>query len=234
MDGNGRVTRNPAASPVPCPDGEVWFVAGQSQAAGAAERPPAMPSGVVVQYHAGRCWDLALPVLGASSLPADEPHFNPFVHAAMGYSERTGRAVIVRFFAVGGQSVRRWSEGDLGGLMAEEMADLSRLGPVDRFMWQQGETDALSGMTSHEYAAHLGAVLDLIRSTGFSGRIHVARSSRCYDLDRDNEVGRAQEIFEGPDTDVLGPEYRHDKCHFNGAGVLAFSRAWVSHLTEGM
>lgn len=221
---------------VPCPGAhaELWLVAGQSNVAGTAEHPATIPPGEVVQFHRGRCYLPTMPILGASTMPTDRPHFNPMVYTAFEYSARTGVPVVLSFAAVGGTSIVRWSNmEDLGGELLDAAQDLSRLGPITRFLWQQGETDALADMPAADYEMHLSRVLETVRAAGFGGRAHVARSSRCYGVAWENPVGRVQERYGGPDTDVLGLEYRHDKCHFNAEGVVRASAIWNDNMRRG-
>ena len=37
-------------------------------------------------------------------------------------------------------------------------------------------------------------------------------------------------FYEGPDTDDLGEDYRHDNCHFNEAGVDEVALRWYNIL----
>ncbi len=235
-DQNMRIVRNPAALHVPCPDGELWAVAGQSNAAGSAEDPGDAPASEVVQFHNGRCYSATAPLFGASSMPTDGkyPAYNPFLRVAQEYSARTGRAVILRFISVGGTSISRWSDpNDLGDVLANELKEFATLAPVDRVFWQQGETDAIHGMSAAEYRANLERVLATIRAAGFSRQVHVARSSRCYGIGPDNPVGAVLSVYGGADTDALGQEFRHDGCHFSAEGVRAFAALWLSAIGVG-
>lgn len=234
-DQNMRIVRNSSAERIACPvqNFETWFVAGQSNAAGSAESPETVPVGSVVQFHSGECYALAQPFFGASSMPTDGSYnaFNPFGYVAAQYSQRTGKTVVLKFMSIGGQSIRRWAvSGDLYTALSAELQQFGAYAKVDRFLWQQGETDALNGMSANEYTSLLNEVLNNVYSQGFSGTIHVARSSRCYDLD-DNPVGTAQDAFRaqgfyGPNTDLISVEMRHDKCHFSAQGIVEFSRLW--------
>lgn len=235
-DDNARVIANKAARQVDCPlqNVEVWFVTGQSNAAGSAEPPANAAAGQVYLRFGGTCWTATLPLLGASSLPSGANNYNPFLAVANSYAAATGKQVVLHFLSVGGASITRWTSD-----LADELeTELRQAAPVDRVLWQQGESDALRGMDTATYLQHFAAVVRTVHSAvGLGAKLHVAKSSRCYDLGGDNPVGAAhlalqQQGLGGPDTDSLGAAYRYDRCHFNAAGVEEFARLWTQALLQ--
>jgi hypothetical protein len=75
-----------------------------------------------------------------------------------------------------------------------------------------------------------------IRSLGVDAPIFPAMTSRCKQVASDTALINAQRdlandslgIYNGPNTDVLGNEYRADNCHFNGQGLKKHALLWAN------
>lgn len=226
-----RVTFNAAATPVPCPteNVEAWFVAGQSNAAGHAQPPAGDAPGRVFQFHQGRCYTLASPLLGAGAWPDDSRNYNPFQHLAQTYSAATGKVVVLKLYSIGGTSIKAWDTN----LLPMEAAELLSLYPISRFLWQQGETDNFEGMGTTEYVQRFESLLMRVGAD----RAHVAQSSICAGSSEVNAISAAhqelQKKYPGPNTDPIATStYRYDECHFNPQGVLEFTRRWMQTLAK--
>ncbi len=148
--------------------------------------------------------------------------------------------VPVGFVSVGwgGTRVDQWLPG---GTLYPRLKDaLAGLGPggARAVLWHQGESDAAAHTTGGDYAARLRAVVAASRAdAGYDVAWGVARAAYLPGGSRDAEavVRAAQQrvidddplVFAGPNTDELGPEYRHDGVHFNEEGLRAHARGWA-------
>ena len=79
-----------------------------------------------------------------------------------------------------------------------------------------------------------------IRSQGVNAPIYISIASRCWERSGDPGIQNAQRalvqlkqgILAGPNTDILGLEYRYDGCHFSGRGLDAVADLWLDALTK--
>jgi hypothetical protein len=156
-------------------------------------------------------------------------------------SASTGLPVGFINVAEGGSSIREWQQG--GRLYARLLQALQATRPyyVRAILWAQGESD--SDLTSERYAHYLSALIEAINDDLQSGQYSVpwvvARSSynrgKVFDGPRNgvDVVVRSGFAQPGPDTDLLGSEYREaDNVHLNGAGTRAVAALWVEVLMK--
>ena len=218
--------------------GEVFIVAGQSNAAGWSE-----------SLFLGSSDDVRLGTLTNGGLAwrnADDPQMLfgggsvwPLVGQEL--SASTGLPVGFINVAEGGSSIREWQKG--GRLYARLLQALQATQPyyVRAILWAQGESD--SDLTSEQYADYLSALIEEINADLQSGQYLVpwvvARSSynkgAVFDGPRDgvDAVVRSGFAQLGPDTDLLGPEYREaDNVHLNAKGTRAAAALWTAVLVE--
>ena len=218
--------------------GEVFIVAGQSNAAGWSE-----------SLFLGSSVDVRLGTLSNGGLAwrnADDPQVVfgggsvwPLVGQEL--SASTGLPVGFINVAEGGSSIHEWQKG--GRLYARLLQALQATRPyyVRAILWAQGESD--SDLTSERYAHYLSALIESINDDLQSGQYSVpwvvARSSynkgAVFDGPRDgvDVVVRSGFAQAGPDTDLLGPEYREaDNLHFNAKGTRAAAALWTAVLIE--
>ena len=143
--------------------------------------------------------------------------------------------------AVDASSVSDWTrEGPLSDEL-RKLVDALRDNHVivSAVLWQQGEADALAGVSREQYAASLGLLIRRLREGGISAPVLLARSTRCRTAGSDNirdgvalVVAREANVFLGPDTDVFGNALRRDGCHFNDAGLGLAAEAWREVLRQ--
>ena len=104
-------------------------------------------------------------------------------------------------------------------------------------LWHQGESDAGTEISTATYTSRLTTVVEASRQdAGWPIPWGVALVSFLPNNAPENmEAVRAGQratiaavsgVFEGPDTDALGIEYRHDNVHFNEAGLREHARGW--------
>jgi hypothetical protein len=218
--------------------GEVFIIAGQSNAAGWSG-----------SLFLGSSDDVRLGTLSNGGLAwrnADDPQMVfgggsvwPLVGQEL--SARAGLPVGFINVAEGGSSIREWQKG--GQLYARLLEALKATRPyyARAILWAQGESD--SDLTSERYAHYLSALIEAINEDLRSGQYSVpwvvARSSynkgAVFDGPRDgvDVVVRSGFAQAGPDTDLLGPEYREaDNLHFNANGTRAAAALWTDVLME--
>ena len=109
---------------------------------------------------------------------------------------------------------------------------------VTHALWQQGESDAGSTSTD-DWIIRFGAMVSALRHLGMSAPIFVAQSTRCVSLPNEAiraaqcaVIDRSKNILPGPDTDIIGPEYRWDNCHFSAEGLSLAAEAWFQAIAN--
>lgn len=108
-------------------------------------------------------------------------------------------------------------------------------------LWHQGESDSLSNVSQRDYERNMVTLIDksaarwaafgIARPTWIAARTTAPQGNRRQ-RDRiraaQTNLARRGVVRAGPDTDVLGPEFRApDGIHFNGPGLRAHGAMWV-------
>lgn len=219
--------------------GEVFVVAGQSNAAGSCAtlftaRSPFVRTGQL--DDADRLvWKLG-----------DDPQTAngggsvwPLVGDAL--VERLEVPVGFVNLAVGGSSIRDWQPGTAN--FTRLVQTLRALGPTGAraILWHQGESDA--GMTADDYARYLRALITATHQALGTSAVPwvVAQASfkdgQTYDGVRagQQQVWASGLARRGPDTDQLGPALRQpDRVHFNAEGTRAAAGLWTAAILEAI
>ncbi len=133
--------------------------------------------------------------------------------------------------AVGGTAVSEWSlNGKYQPKFVDACARARQAGQdVTHVFWHQGERDTALKSGYDHYLGHITEIVSTIRialplakiivciaSYGFgetSVHVRAAQSSIC----------ERNDIVQGPDTDKIGEQWRHDNLHFNTDGQQIFS-----------
>lgn len=151
--------------------GDVWVIAGQSNAVGYGRGPVHDPPQLGVHaFRHNDCWSLATHPLGDSTgtrhevnreraNPAHAPHleFGRLLQARLGYP------IGLIPTALGGSPLSEWEcKGGVPGALMANMVEMVRLagGRVRGMLWYQGESDAGPGMAesyAERFAAAVGA-----------------------------------------------------------------------------
>jgi len=209
----------------------VALAFGQSNAANSVQGRHHPGSGVL-NFFAGRCFAGDDPIPGASGTGGSV--WNRLGDLLMG----SGRfdSVVLASIAVDASAIAQWSRG--GELQPRLLASLEELRAhglePTHLLWHQGERDMQLGTDAPTYASHFSRLLASIRQAGFSAPVYVARASYCRGR-RSEQVRTAQRdvvdvaagVLAGPDTDALvGPDLRHDDCHFSAAGADRHAALW--------
>lgn len=232
-------------SPVPCRDAAggtrlVALVFGQSNAANSGPVTAFEPRPGVHAFYRGRCYQARDPLPGATGSGSS-------VWTRLGdklVDRRVYDSVLFVPVAVAGSEIRRWTPtGDLHPRLLDAIRDVRRADVrFTHLLWHQGESDAENGTSTDDYIRMFNDMLDSLRSHGVDAPIYVAVATRCRRLKPGSAaiqhaqrslVEPSRHIHAGPDTDALGPEYRHDGCHFGEAGLDRFAKLWLETLTSG-
>jgi len=144
--------------------------------------------------------------------------------------------------SIGATEIAQWAPG--GALHKDLLRNVREARQArlvfTHLLWHQGESDAALGTSAREYQRQFLAMLSAIRALGVDAPVFVAVATRCGQYPP-NEVIRAAQlglvnpalgIFAGPDTDQLGPEYRHDGCHFSDRGLDAHAEMWLQVIRD--
>ncbi|MDD4849290.1 MAG: sialate O-acetylesterase [Gemmiger sp.] len=136
--------------------GDVFIIAGQSNAAGySRDYAPDPPSMAVHLYRNRGCWDIATHPMnestGAGSLPNEEmgiPGVSPYLSFAKRFSQMSGRPVGLVQTALGGSPISRWlPAGDLYGNMMQKVTETQ--GQFAGVLWYQGCNDTAMELAPH-------------------------------------------------------------------------------------
>ncbi|MEB3273047.1 MAG: sialate O-acetylesterase [Prochlorothrix sp.] len=142
--------------------------------------------------------------------------------------------------ARGGSAIAQWVPGgDLYDRIPPTIAQLhqANLGPT-HVLWHQGEADAYTWNTPPAlYQQRFRQLVQALRAMGITAPIYLCLATRFQELDRHEPLRRAQReltqdpgVYRGPDTDMLGSDYRYDGAHFSTAGLDRFADLWLEVL----
>ena len=112
---------------------------------------------------------------------------------------------------------------------------LKKFEKVDGILFHHGEANRKN--TKYYWKSFM-TFMDSVQSID-DVPIYLSQASYCNGK-RNNELLKIQDsliisnenILRGPNTDVLGTEYRHDDCHFNHEGLHKLSDLWERAIIE--
>ncbi|NVI81425.1 sialate O-acetylesterase [Janthinobacterium sp. BJB401] len=152
------------------------------------------------------------------------------------------RKVIFMPIGVGGTKVADWQAGGVafGKLNIAIGVILAQGIKFDFAFWHQGSSD--SGTDKDVYIQRLGEVIGYVNSKIKVNRWMIAAHSRCgmaYDRNIESAqliFGNAPELkrYPGPNTNLLGDEYRFDACHLNEKGQEKMSSMWLDSVKAAL
>lgn len=226
-------------------DTAVLLVMGQSNAANAGEQLYSSTCLNTSNYYRGEFYDLKDPLKGANGAGGSVWSRLADQLLAFNFAEH----IIIAPVAVGGSSIEQWVPGgDLHPLIAEQLNALHADGlSITQVLWHQGESNN-SALNSNidpvqnalSYSQHFENLVSYLRTIQVDAPIYIAVATRCgswgidYDL-QDAQVALANDslgILNGPNTDILGNEYRYDDCHFNAEGLKVHAFLWANILLQ--
>ncbi len=110
-------------------------------------------------------------------------------------------------------------------------------------LWHQGESDSLALTSPETYSQRLKSTIDKTRDdagwnvpwgvaiVGF----HPQSSEQAEAEVREGQqivIDTADNVFSGPNTDLMGSSYRSDTVHFNGLGLSEHAKGWLETISE--
>jgi len=145
--------------------------------------------------------------------------------------------------AVGGTEIAEWTpEVEKHFTLVEDAIEGAHAAGLKftHLLWHQGESDAYLKIDPTSYRVRFMSMLKRIRELGVDAPIYVAVATRCGPNGENADIRWVQRdmvnhdlrIWQGPDTDALGAEFRHDGCHFSTRGLEEAARLWVRYLRE--
>ena len=225
-------------------DTVVLLVLGQSNAANAGSEKYTSPCAQTQNFYNGQLVPLSDPLLGSNGDGGS-------VWSRLGQQlieNNFAGHVIVAPAAVGGTRIEQWIQGgDLHHLIVETVASLrSKNLKVTHVLWHQGESNhtALNALLTPTqnaklYQQNFLLLVQQLRALGVDAPVFPAMTSRCGATPSDTTLIAAQRdlandalgIFNGPNTDILGNEFRSDNCHFNGTGLKTHAILWANAIS---
>lgn len=219
--------------------GDVFVVAGQSNAAGRAKNPVEDPPELGV--HLLRCsgrWDLATHPLGETTGSIHQGHFEnhnpghtPWLHFAKLLKRELGYPIGIVMSAYGGAPLRWWNPAENGSLyrnMFEQLADYD-LHPK-AVLWYQGEAEGYENAAG-TYLTRFGQFVDTLRHDLAQPSLPVitVQLNRCMtpcgtDLDRQWGMVRQAQVeaartmagvYVVPSSDVALYDFIHNSSQGN-------------------
>lgn len=236
--------------------GEVFVVAGQSNAFGGFERVPSAAEDRVmcVDFRQDSLSEQLLPLrfshisYGSSIGPSQPPHLYGILGDKL--VQRLNVPVLFLGAALGGTSSDQWYQSAAGNIgTTQNPAVYRRLGAAllhyivrtgaRAVLWHQGESDLST--TTQTYFNNIKYVIEKSRQQVGSGTLPWVVSRVSYISGQTNPlviaaqnqlISNVPNVFAGPATDSLtGPDNRADNVHLQGAGLFRFTNAWDQSLT---
>ncbi|MGB1248273.1 MAG: sialate O-acetylesterase [Chitinophagales bacterium] len=223
----------------------VILVLGQSNSANAGETLYTASCYSLSNFYDGELYPLADPLLGSNGGGGS-------VWSRLGdilMENNFAKEIIFAPAAIGGTSVQQWvpNTGNLNHLIVNTIESLQENGhEITHILWHQGESnnhyfrpDITPEENGNIYQNDFLLLANQIRSMGIDAPIFVASATRCGTvLQPDLALQQAQQdlanenqgIFHGPNTDLLGNEYRYDDCHFSHEGLKIHATMWADIL----
>jgi len=219
--------------------GDVYVVAGQSNAAGYGDGFVPDRSGLVsVRKADGVHWKLAQ---SPEELPAGMERGSPW--PILGELLVRAGGVPIGFInvAVGGTGTNQWLPA--AGTLYVPLREALAAQRVRAVLWHQGESDALPTFNEEQTRQNMEALITQSRKdAGWEVPWYVARASYRPDAapEEMEAVRNAQKAiwdsglaYPGPDTDLYVPDsMRYDRLHFNQVGLRVHAILWFISLWE--
>jgi hypothetical protein len=146
--------------------------------------------------------------------------------------------VVFMPIGIGGTKVSDWLPGGRAyPKLTNAMAIINNNSiKFDLVFWHQGSAD--NGNDPIQYEADLYKLIEYVNSKIGTGKWLIAQHSRCGSRFDPNIVAAQKRVadhpekglYPGPDTNILGPQYRFDGCHLNYEGQTEMARMWLKSI----
>ena len=226
-------TKAPTQAPAITDKTMVAFVFGQSNSAnGEGERFEANDHNVF-NYFDNHYYIASDPLLGATGTAGSMWT----ITANKLIEKKMADKVILIAAGVGGTSVKQWRNGgDLNQMLENRLKETQKNHiNITHFLWHQGESD--NGTYESEYENGLTEVISLTQRYYPHAKFFVSQASgHCPDASSDSilnsqrDITKLENVFMGPNTDLIDAIDRWDGCHLSGRGVEKASNDWVERI----
>ncbi|MCO4764398.1 MAG: hypothetical protein KC502_23000, partial [Myxococcales bacterium] len=216
--------------------GEVFITAGQSNSANSG-KPALSPKDTRVGAFGPSGWQFAADPQPIATGGGGTPW------APLGDLLLAKLGVPIGFISVGwgGTSVAQWQPGAAKKLFPRLQLALTEVGPkgARAVLWHQGESDAAGKTSTAVYAQRLAAIIGASRKDGgwpipwYVARVGylpkvTAGAIAAVVAGQQKVIDDDPATFPGPKTDdLIGSKWRHDKVHFNEAGLKEHAKRWA-------
>lgn len=150
--------------------------------------------------------------------------------------------VVFMPIGVGATSVQDWQPGGRAfGKLENAIRVIHERGiNFDLALWHQGYSDY--GTAPSDYTNRLSGIVNYVNNNVKVGRWIIALHSRCYGrYDPNIELAQQQFAnapqfgrFVGPNTNLLGDEFRFDSCHLNSRGQEEMAALWLNSIQAAL
>ena len=150
--------------------------------------------------------------------------------------------VIFMPIGVGATKVSDWQEGGLAFDKLNNAITLVKQQGIrfDFAFWHQGSSDF--GNNKVEYLNRLSSIVTYVNKNVKISRWLIAVHSRCYgNYDLNVEAAQIEfgnrkklQIYPGPNTNLLGDDYRIDTCHLNQKGQEEMGVMWLNSVRSAI
>jgi hypothetical protein len=218
--------------------GEVFITAGQSNSANHG-LPALLPQHDTISAWTGTEWRHAYdpqPIATGSD-------GSPWSRLGDMLADRF--QVPIGFISVGVSATRvaNWLPGTANyERLQRAMAALAPNG-LRAILWHQGESDTVDATPASTYTARLSTIIRQSRlDSGWNIPWGVALAAYMPSTTPEAKanirsgqlavINSVSGVFAGPDTDILGVEYRYDTVHFNDAGLASHALGWLTAIQQ--
>ncbi|QDK77716.1 sialate O-acetylesterase [Spirosoma sp. KCTC 42546] len=235
--------------------GEVFVIAGQSNAQGGIEKnvPPAIDDRVscidLFQYNSIDTQAFPFMFSHVSAGASIGPSNSPYLWGILGDSltKRLNVPILFLGAAQGGSNSTEWAISAAATpatlpyqrISATLLSYINRLG-MRAILWHQGESDG--GVAEQAYVNNLNSIISKSRQQLNHSRLawlisrasYISGQTNSQVIAAQNRLSReVSDVYAGPATDgLIGPDNRVDDIHFGGNGLWRVANLWNQSLTD--
>lgn len=235
--------------------GEVFLIAGQSNAQGGIETnvPPATDDRVscIDFFQRDQIDTQSFPFLfshvsaGASIGPSNAPYLWGILGDSL--TKRLNVPILFLGAAQGGSNSTEWAQSAAATpptlpyqrVSATLVNYINRLG-IRAILWHQGESDG--GVAEQTYVNNVSSLINKSRQQLNHSRLawlvsrasYISGETNSRVITAQNRLSReVSDVYAGPATDgLVGPDNRVDDIHFGGQGLVRVANLWNQSLTD--
>ena len=239
-DSFGRLIKISGKQEIDCPvqtkETAVLLSIGQSNSANHAEKKITTKYPLnVFNYHNGRCYVAASPLLGATG---EEGEFlTPLSDKLI--DNGTYKSVVIISSGIGGTPLARWQiDGDLNEMLINTLSGIKNY-KVTEIIWHQGETDFGISLNTKMYEKSFNSLKESLIDIGVTAPYFIAVATKCGNNPHwkpinpvtiaQNKLTDQKKVFLAVNTDDLltKDDRRSDLCHFSENGQYKVAEAYA-------